>query len=119
MYAVEYSMAPSEEKEDQAVLSTVYTTVSYCLHREEGDKEETKRECAKETWRLQREIPLFVSEDGNSRLNLMDGEEELLVHVVIACSLFRVGRHPLGVGGDGFDDDGDRVYLAQHRVRLG
>ena len=64
-------MAPSEEKEDQAVLSTVYTTVSYCLHREEGDKEETKKECAKETWRLQREIPLFVSEDGNSRLNLM------------------------------------------------
>ena len=44
MYAVEYSMAPSEEKEDQAVLSTVYTTVSYCLHREEGDKEETKKE---------------------------------------------------------------------------
>ena len=84
MYDVEYSMAPSEEKEEQAVLSTVFTTVSYCLHREEGDKEEVKKECAKESWRLQREIPLYLSEDGNSRLNLMESEEELLVHVAVA-----------------------------------
>lgn len=63
------------------MLNTVYSTMSYCLHREEADKEELKKDSVREEWRLLRELPLGLSEDGSVRLNLLEGEESLLLRV--------------------------------------
>lgn len=63
------------------MLNTVYSTMSYCLHREETDKEELKKDSVREEWRLLRELPLGLSEDGSVRLNLLEGEESLLLRV--------------------------------------
>lgn len=81
VYGVEFSLSASEDREDSAMLSTVYSTMSYCLHREEADKEELKKDSVREEWRLLRELPLGLSEDGSVRLNLLDGEEPLLLRV--------------------------------------
>lgn len=81
MYSVEFSLSASEDREDLAMLSTVYSTMSYCLHREEADKEELKKDSVREEWRLLRELPLGLSEDGSVRLNLLDDEEPLLLRV--------------------------------------
>lgn len=81
MYGVEFSLSASEDREDSAMLSTVYSTMSYCLHREEADKEELKKDSVREEWRLLRELPLGLSEDGSVRLNLLEGEEPLLLRV--------------------------------------
>ena len=81
MYGVEFSLSASEDREDSAMLNTVYSTMSYCLHREEADKEELKKDSVREEWRLLRELPLGLSEDGNVRLNLLEGEEPLLLRV--------------------------------------
>ena len=81
MYGVEFSLSASEDREDSAMLNTVYSTMSYCLHREEADKEELKKDSVREEWRLLRELPLGLSEDGSVRLNLLEGEESLLLRV--------------------------------------
>ena len=81
MYGVEFSLSASEDREDSAMLNTVYSTMSYCLHREEADKEELKKDSVREEWRLLRELPLGLSEDGSVRLNLLEGEEPLLLRV--------------------------------------
>ena len=58
------------------MLNTVYSTMSYCLHQEE-----LKKDSVREEWRLLRELPLGLSEDGSVRLNLLEGEESLLLRV--------------------------------------
>lgn len=63
------------------MLSTMYSTMSYCLHREEGDKEEVKKDSVREDWKLLRELPLSLSRDESLRLNLMEGEEPLILRV--------------------------------------
>ena len=44
-------------------------------------KEELKKDSVREEWRLLRELPLGLSEDGSVRLNLLEGEESLLLRV--------------------------------------
>ena len=51
---MEFSLSASEDHEDSAMLNTVYSTMSYCLHREEADKEELKKDSVREEWRLLR-----------------------------------------------------------------
>ena len=80
MYGVDFSLS-AEEREGSAMLNTVYSTMSYCLHREEGDKEEVKKDSVREEWTLLRELPLSLSEDGYKRLNLLEEEEPLLLRV--------------------------------------
>ena len=46
---------------------------------------------AHETWTLRREIPLFLSQDGLSRLNLMENEPELTIEGDVRIELIVAG----------------------------
>lgn len=81
MYGVEFGLAAADVHDDSEMLSTMYSTMSYCLHRDEGDKEEVKKDSVCEKWNLLREFPLHLSEDENERGVLMEGEEPLKLRV--------------------------------------
>ena len=46
---------------------------------------------AHETWTLRREIPLFLSQDGLSRLSLMENEKDLIIEGDVRVELIVAG----------------------------
>lgn len=96
IYDIHY--IPRLEEQDEGTWGDCLRTMNLLLVKRGEEESSQTQGTAHETWTLRSEIPLYLSQDGSSRLSFMEGEKEIILQGDVRIELIVSGSMTATLG---------------------